>query len=172
MRQNILRVGTSAAPVEVGGFELFFEAEYQRLCQALFLLSGDRFEAEEVAQEAMTRVLERWDRVRAMDSPTGYVFRTALNIHRNRLRRLAVRTRRAFVEAPAEDHGPLADDREDVRRAMAILPASQRETLVLIDWLDLDTDEAAKVLHLSSNAVRVRLHRARSALRESLGGPR
>ncbi len=172
MRQNILRVGTAAAPVEVGGFESFFEAEYQRLCQALYLLVGDRFEAEEVAQEAMTRVLERWDRVRTMDSPTGYVFRTALNIHRNRLRRLAVRTRRVFAEAPVADHGPLADDREDVRRAMAMLPGSQRETLVLIDWLDLDTEEAAQVLNLTPNAVRVRLHRARSALRESLGGPR
>jgi len=172
VRQNILRVGTAAAPVEGEGFESFFEAEYQRLCQALYLLTGDRFEAEEVAQEAMTRVLERWDRVRAMDSPTGYVFRSALNIHRNRLRRLAVRTRRVFVEVPAADHGPFVDDREDVRRAMALLPASQRETLVLIDWLDLDTDEAAQVLRLTPNAVRVRLHRARSALRESLGGPR
>jgi len=172
VRQNILRVGASAAPVEIEGFESFFEAEYPRLCQALLLLTGDRFEAEEVAQEAMTRVLERWDRVRAMESPTGYVFRTALNIHRNRLRRLAVRARRVFVEAPTADHGPLVDDREDVRRAMAKLPASQREALVLIDWLDLDTDEAAQVLHLSPNAVRVRLHRGRSALRDGLGGPR
>jgi RNA polymerase sigma-70 factor (ECF subfamily) len=172
MRQNILHVGTAGTSVEVEGFESFFEADYQRLCQALYLLTGDRFEAEEVAQEAMTRVLERWDRVRVMQSPTGYAFRTALNIQRNRVRRLAVRARRVFVEAPVADHGPLVDDREDVRRAMATLPASQRETLVLIDWLDLDTDEVAQVLQLTPNAVRVRLHRARSALRESLGGSR
>jgi DNA-directed RNA polymerase specialized sigma24 family protein len=44
-------------------FESFFRAEYRSLCQALVLLVGDAFEAEEIAQETMTRVLERWDRV-------------------------------------------------------------------------------------------------------------
>ena len=43
----------------------------------MMLLTGDPFEAEELAHEAITRVLERWERVRAMGSPTGYLFRTA-----------------------------------------------------------------------------------------------
>jgi hypothetical protein len=41
-------------------FESFFRAEYRSLCHALVLLVGDAFEAEEIAQETMTRVLERW----------------------------------------------------------------------------------------------------------------
>jgi CubicO group peptidase (beta-lactamase class C family) len=49
-------------------FESLFRAEYRSLCQALVLLVGDEFEAEEIAPE--TRVLERWDRVAAIDSPT------------------------------------------------------------------------------------------------------
>ena len=170
MSQPISHVGAEVAAAEAAGFGSFFAAEYPRLCQALFLLTGDRFEAEDVAQEAMTRVLERWDRVGGMDAPTGYLFRAALNIHRSRLRRLAVRAKRVFAEAPAADHGPVVDDQEDVRRALAGLSASQREALILVDWLDLDTDEAGHVLHLSPNAVRVRLHRARTAVRETLGG--
>ena len=153
-------------------FESFFREEYGRLCQGLLLLTGDRSEAEDVAQEAMTKVLERWERVGAMDSPSGYLFRSALNIHRNRIRQLRVRTRRVFAEAPASDHGPSVDAQEDVRRALASLPATQREVLILVDWLDLDSDEAGRVLDLSANAVRVRLHRARAALREALGGAR
>lgn len=49
-------------------FESFFRAENRSLCQALVLHVGDAFEAEEIAQETMTRVLERWDRIGDMDS--------------------------------------------------------------------------------------------------------
>ena len=171
MEQHVAHAGTESPPLEAD-FEAFFSAEYARLCQALLLLIGDRFEAEDVAQEAMTRVLERWDRVHAMDSPAGYLFRTALNLHRNGVRRLAVRTRRVFAETPAADHAPTIDDQEDVRRALAGLPRNQREALILVDWLELSTDEAGDVLDLTSNAVRVRLHRARATLRERLGGAR
>ena len=172
MGQHIVRMGAESPSTEAEAFESFFAAEYQRLCQALFLLTGDRFEAEEIAQEAMTRVLERWERVREMESPAGYLFRTALNLHRNGVRRLAVRARRVFAAAPAADHGPTVEAQEDVRRALAALPAGQREALILVDWLELDTDEAGQMLKLSPNAVRVRLHRGRNALREGLGGSR
>ena len=157
------------ARTEARDFESFFQAEYRSLCQALVLLVGDAFEAEEIAQETMTRVLERWDRVGVMDSPTGYAYRTALNLQRKRIRRLAVRAKRRFAPVPVGDIGPAAGDRQDVRRALASLPDGQREALILIDWLDMDTDEAARALGIKPASVRVRLHRARSSLREALG---
>lgn len=150
-------------------FEEFFEAEYARLCEALVLLTGDPFEAEEVAQEAMTRVLERWDRVSAMETPTGYLFRTAMNLNRNRVRKIHVRARRLFVEAPIPDHSPVVGDQQDVRVALKKLSRAEREALVLIDWQQMDADEAGVHLGISANAVRVRLHRARAALRHHLG---
>ena len=52
-------------------FEELFRAEYARLAAALQLLTGDRSEAEDLAQEALSRVYEHWDRVRAMASPDG-----------------------------------------------------------------------------------------------------
>lgn len=157
------------ARTEARDFESFFQAEYRSLCQALVLLVGDAFEAEEIAQETMTRVLERWDRVGVMDSPTGYAYRTALNLQRKRIRRLAVRAKRRFAQVPVGDIGPAVGDRQDVRRALASLPDGQREALILIDWLDMDTDEAARALGIKPASVRVRLHRARSSLREALG---
>ena len=150
-------------------FESFFRTEYRSLCQALVLLVGDALEAEEIAQETMTRVLERWDRVGAMDSPAGYAYRTALNLQRKRMRRLAVHTKRRFASIPVADIGPDASDRQDVRRALQELPEGLRAALILVDWLDMDTDEAGHVLDLKPASVRVRLHRARSALRDALG---
>jgi len=151
-------------------FESFFRAEYGRLCEALYLLTRDKFEAEELAQEAMTRVLERWDRVSGMDSPMGYTFRTALNLNRKRLRRIAVRARKAFAAIPSEDHSEMVGDQRDVQQALAKLPAAQREAIVLVDWLAMDSEQAGRVLGIEATSVRVRIHRARSSLRRQLGG--
>ena len=150
-------------------FESFFRAEYRSLCQALVLLVGDALEAEELAQETMTRVLERWDRVGAMDSPAGYAYRTALNLQRKRIRRLAVRAKRWLASVPVADIGAAASDRHDVRTALQQLPDGLRAALILVDWLDMDTEEASRVLEIKPASVRVRLHRARSALRDALG---
>src|SRR6266571_4261436 len=84
-------------------FHRFFEAEHRRLTTALYLITGDPSEAEELSQEALVRVYERWDRVRRMDSPTGYLYRTALNLHRSRLRRLAVLGRHLVAPTGGSD---------------------------------------------------------------------
>jgi RNA polymerase sigma-70 factor (ECF subfamily) len=55
-----------------------------------------------------------------------------------------------------------------VREAIAMLPDQYREVLVLRDIEDRDTAETAQILGTSSNVVKVRLHRARQALRTLL----
>jgi len=157
-------------PVDETSFRWFFETEYQRLCQALFLLTGDAYEAEDLAQEAMTRALERWERVGTMDSPAGYVYRTALNLNRKRIRRLVVAARRALASVPAEDHSGTVGDQQDVRRALAEVSAREREALVLVDWLELNAEEAGQLLGIAPGTLRVRLHRGRAKLRDRLGG--
>src|SRR5687767_8043495 len=82
-------------------FEEFFEAEHVRLARALYLLTGSSVEADELTQEAMVRVYERWDRVRRMASPQGYLYRTALNLHRSRVRWLATRARQVLQPTPS-----------------------------------------------------------------------
>lgn len=150
-------------------FAEFFRAVYPRLARGLLLLTGDPGEAEELAQEALARAFERWDRVGGMESPEGYVYRTALNLNRKRLRGLAVRARRLLgVGAPA-DPADEAVARADVRRAMAGVPRPSREALVLVTWLGLSTEEAGRILGIGAASVRSRLHRGRAALRERLG---
>jgi RNA polymerase sigma factor (sigma-70 family) len=148
-------------------FEAFFEKEYAHLARALFLITEDALEAEEIAQDAMVRVLERWDRVAGLGSPTGYLYRTAMNLHRNALRRLAVRRR--WSPAPTADargHST-TDDRDEVDRLLASLPRGQRAALVLVEWFGMSTDEAGAGLGITGAAVRVRISRAKAALRET-----
>ncbi|GAA2597067.1 RNA polymerase sigma factor [Streptomyces lienomycini] len=99
-----------------------------------------------------------------------------------RHRRAEARRFRAMARVPAlADHDePLADRAADrvvaraVRRelaaALAALPARHRDVLLLVAWGDLGYGEAAQALGIPVGTVRSRLHRARSKLREALGG--
>lgn len=161
-------LSATPAAADASTFEAFFLAQHERLFQALYVLTGDRFQADDLAQEALMRAYERWDRVSSMDSPAGYVYRTALNLHRSRLRSLLVRMRRIFAGIPTEDlSGPVSAS-HDIRTALLGLPRGQREAVILVEWLGLDSAEAGRVLGIDASSVRGRLHRARASLREQL----
>jgi len=150
-------------------FEAFFEAEHRRLFQSLVLITGDRQEADDVAQEAMVQILERWDRVARMEEPRAYLYRTALNLNRNRHRGAILRQRRAIEAGEVvPDAADEVADRLDVRRALAALTIEQRIAVVLVDFLGFDSADAGRVLGTDADAVRARVHRGRVALREGL----
>lgn len=151
-------------------FEEFFRTTYTRLAQMMLLLAGNRDDAEDLAQESMARVFERWDKVRHMESPAGYVYRTALNLQRKKFRRDAVRSRRVFEAEPSVDLIEAATSRHEIQRALSSLPRSQREALVLVEWIGLDAAEAGAILGIKPASVRGRVHRARAGLRKTLGG--
>jgi RNA polymerase sigma-70 factor (sigma-E family) len=156
-----------AEPKGVDAFEVFFHANYERLLRTMYLSTGDRHEAEDLAQEAMARVFERWDRVGALDDPVGYVYRSALNLRRSHLRRLAVAARKVLGGTSQEPLDAVAE-RDSLRRALAELPAGQREALILVEWLDWTDARAGEALGISPGAVRTRTSRARATLRELL----
>ena len=136
----------------------------------LSLLTGDRTEAEDLAQEAMARTFERWDRVREMESPEGYVYRTALNLHRKRLRRESVLSRLRLWERPrSSDPAEEVEPRQEVLRLLSTLSREQREALVLTHWLGFTAEEAGRVLGIDAASVRGRVHRARTAIRAQRG---
>ena len=151
-------------------FESFFREHYASVVRALVLVAGSEAEAEDLAQEGFARALERWERVRTMESPVGYVYRTAFNLNRNRLRHLARSLRHRTDLAPEHDPASEVETRNEIRRVLAILPASQREALVLVEWLGLDAAEAGRVLGIEAASVRGRIHRARRTINEHLGG--
>jgi len=149
-------------------FEEFFQAEQVRLARALYLLTGSAAEANELTQEAMVRVYERWDRVRQMGSPQGYLYRTALNLHRSRLRWLSSRARQILQTTSSPDPAEVVQSRDSLSRALASRPTGQREALVLVEWLGMDQEEAATALGIKHGSVRARLSRAKADLRRML----
>ncbi len=69
-------------------------------------------------QEALLKVWERWNHVRALDDPTGYLYKTALNLYRKRLRRAAVAIKHAVGLRPRRDELDEVESRDTVLRAL------------------------------------------------------
>ncbi len=154
---------------EPAGFETFFEAEYPRMARAMYLVTGNAQEAEEIAQESFLAVWERWDRVRAMDDPTGYVYRTAMNRFRSRLRRATRATRRVMGAAEGRDGFAEADERDAVARALAGLTPRQRAAVVLTELLGYGAEEAGQILGIQPPTVRSLASQGRATMRSMLG---
>lgn len=150
-------------------FEGFFVSRYASVAAALLLVTADPHEAEELAQEAFARAWARWDQVSKMGSPVGYVYKSALNLHRSRLRHFAVEVRRR-TRGQEQDPVESAGTTLLVRDALMELPLGQRQAIVLVDWLGYSAEEAAKILGIRPSSARSRISRARASLRESLGG--
>jgi RNA polymerase sigma factor (sigma-70 family) len=150
-------------------FEEFFEKEHRSLYGALRLLCRDGHEAEELMQDAFLKLLERWDRVRDLEDPAGYLYRTAMNLFRSRRRRLRVALRRTIRPEPDPDELAAVEEREVVVRALAPLTRGQRAAVVLVDVLGLTSEAAAVVLGVKASTVRVLAARGRATLRETWG---
>jgi RNA polymerase sigma-70 factor (ECF subfamily) len=160
---------TRVTAAQHASFEELVEAEHAGLYGALCLITRDRAEAQDIMQEAFLRIWERWDRVKAMDDPSGYLFRTALNLFRKRSRRAALAIRRAIRVAPKPDELAEVEARDAVVRALAALTPRQRVSVVLIDLLDYTSEEAAQVMGIKSSTVRVLASQGRAALKRNAG---
>lgn len=103
-----------------------------------------------------------------------WLFTIAANLRREHLRRAGRKPEAAWDPTAHGEPAVLPDasspsDRA-VRRALAALPDGQRE-VVLLHWYEgLSFPEIAEVVGASASAVKVRAHRAYTALRQALGG--
>jgi RNA polymerase sigma-70 factor (ECF subfamily) len=148
-------------------FEEFFELEQEGLLRLLWMVTGSLQEAEDIMQEAFLRVWERWPKVSTMDSPAGYLHRTAMNVFRNRYRRARLAVRKVVGVAPPVDAFGAADDRVTVSNALARLTPKQRAAVVLTDLLGYSAEEAARMLGIRGSTVRSLSSMARAAMRNA-----
>ena len=149
-------------------FEEFFEREKAGLFGVLCMVTRNRYEAEELTQDAFVRVLERWDRVAAMDDPRAYLYRTAMNTFRTGYRRTALAAKRAVGASRPDDAIADVDAHDTTMRALATLSPRQRAAVVLTDLLDFPSEQAARMLGIRASTVRMHVSRAHAALKETM----
>ena len=143
--------------------EALYAVAYVRLVRVLTVASGSQPDAEEVVQEAFTRLLPRWGKVRGYADPEAWMRGVAFRLlsNRRRGRRAAERTLSRYGQ---EQLRPPDGDRIDVTRALAALPAQQRHVVVLHHLLGLPVDQIAAELGVPARTVKSRLSRGRAAL--------
>lgn len=150
-------------------FEAFYETEAKTLFRRLCAVTGNSAEAEEIMQDAFLALWERWERVGSLQDPTGYLYRTAMNVFRRRTRRAALAIRRALSLAPDQEPFEEVDERQEVVAALAELTPRQRAALVLTDVMDYSSEEAGQALGVTAGTVRGLASRGRENLRRQVG---
>ena len=158
--------------------DAWFRAEHPHVWRLCLGFLADPEEAEDLAQDAMLRLLDRLDR---WDPERPYApWRTALvlNLCRDRQRRLG--TRRDAEDEAAEQGLPARLPRPDavaeqkelrglLQRALAHLSPREREAFVLRDLEGVETAEVAAAMGVEAASVRSLLTLARRRLRGLLG---
>jgi RNA polymerase sigma-70 factor (ECF subfamily) len=123
-------------------------------------------------QDSFLKAWERWGRVSAMEDPTGFLFRTAMNGFRSRYRTAARAMKHRVALSPPDDAFAAVEDRDVVIRALRTLIPQQRAAVVLTGLLGYTSEEAGHMLGMKAATVRVLSTRARAAMRQTVGEAR
>lgn len=158
------------------------ERNRKRLWALCYRMTGNRADADDLAQEAVARAIERADQVAEADA-TGWIFRVTTRLCLDHLRRRNVEARVTALVDPLDmpelSAGEARDQsaeeilllREDVRFAVVValqrLTPRQRAVLVLSDVCDRPMGEIALSLGTTANAAKALLHRARVSLAQA-----
>ncbi|HEX2253506.1 MAG TPA: RNA polymerase sigma factor, partial [Thermoanaerobaculia bacterium] len=167
---------------EAAGFVALMRRHNRRVFRLARALTGQDAEAEDVVQEAWLRAFRHLDRYEGRGRFSTWLLRIAVHeaLARRRHERRFAALEPDWEEVPAmsdraaphrptpEDGAANAELRQALAEAVDALPESHRAVFVLRAVEGLSTAEAAAVLGLSEPNVKVRLHRARAALRQHL----
>jgi RNA polymerase sigma-70 factor (ECF subfamily) len=156
----------------VAGDEAAFESLIRPLVEpglrlALSML-GDRRDAEDATQEALTRAWRKLHQLRPGMPVRPWFFAIVANQCRN-LRRTPWFRLTSLVNVVSRRPAPEPEvEHIDVERAMRQLPASDRAALFLHFYLDLPIEEVAATLGVSPAAAKSRIYRACHRLRPAV----
>jgi DNA-directed RNA polymerase specialized sigma24 family protein len=152
--------------VTAGTFEEFVTVAEPRVRRALVLVGGPEA-ARDATADALVEVWRRWDRVREMANPAGYLFTVA----RRRLpRRPAVDLARLPDEVAGDGAAPVVEPR--LVAALAALPERQRVAVYLVVGCGWSAPEVAALTGAAATTVRTHLDRGMARLRTELGADR
>jgi RNA polymerase sigma-70 factor (ECF subfamily) len=161
---------------------------YGKVYNLIYRYIGDADEAEDLTQDTFVCAFRAWSSFRGDAAVYTWLYRIAVNLSKNRLKQLR---RRRAAEAVSLDE-PVTDEAEGMGREirdwslspekalaskelglfLAVqvtrLPEDFKEVVILRDYGDLSYQEIAEVVGCSVKAVKSRLFRARSILRDKL----
>lgn len=141
----------------------------------LFRHTQNESDALDLAQETFVRVYLHCARFRAGARFSTWLFQIALNLARDRARRLSRRPTETFDAIPepaSPEHAGTETESDEraqaVRTAIAALPDDLRTAVIFFEYENKSHAEIAEIVRATPKAVETRLYRARQLLKKSL----
>ena len=151
-------------------FESFYQREYPGLVRLAHVLSGSRWAAEDIAQEALLGAYRDWGRIA---NPRAWTRRAVASLSTSMLRRTQVEARSVgrLLLGQRPRLGELPGEHALFWEAVRSLPRRQAQVVALYYLEDCPVKEIAETLGCAEGTVRATLHQARSRLHRRLRLP-
>ena len=160
----------SVPSVDRERFDEFFMREYARVLAVAYALSGNRWAAEDLTQEAFLIAHAEWDRIALYDQPGAWVRRVVVNkaVSSLRRRRAEARALTRWWVLDRLEVPDLGSTDPTFWTAVRSLPRRQAQVVVLYYLEDLSVAEIADVLDVAPGTVKRHLFRGRASLARAL----
>lgn len=160
-------------PEEEERFADFVRAHSATLFRTAYLMTGDYQRAEDVLQESLVRIYQRWDRVDQMAAPLAYARKVVVNRAASWWRKKSSRETPSLLFAEPAWGGRLDEVAEHHRvwQAVLALPQRQRAVMVLRYYEDMSEAQVAETLGMAAGTVKSHSHAAIRRLTQVLGEP-
>lgn len=152
-------------------FEQFAQEQTIRLLRTAYLLTGNQQDAEDLAQDTLVKVHQRWRQVAKSRNRVAYVQRMLTNHFLSGKRKHSGRLEELTGQEADGEHLDFVDaltERDALVQALMVLPPRERTALVLNYYLHLDNHEVAVVMGVTDSTTRSTLSRGIQALRAGL----
>jgi RNA polymerase sigma-70 factor (ECF subfamily) len=167
---------------DTGAFDSVYEAFHAPLFTFLLRLSRRRDVAEDLLEETWLRLVKHARRLRPDTRLAAWLFTVARHLHVSYLRSRVLEDAAAAslialwpfsIERVSPFEATAANELERrIERALASMPTTSREVLLLVGVAGLDQADAADVCGITPEALRQRLSRARTLLARALAEER
>jgi RNA polymerase sigma-70 factor (ECF subfamily) len=164
----------STAQGDRKAFANLVERWQTRLINFFYRSTGNRADAEDLAQETFVELYRSASRYEARGSFRAFIFtlarRRLIDNYRKKSRRpLEYLDPTEFImEQQAEPTDHCDEIEEAFHQALSTLPDNQRIAILMLQQQGLSYEEIAEALDASLSAVKTWIHRARTHLREAL----
>ena len=138
-----------------------------------FSLCGNFERADDLVQETLLKAWQHLEKFQEGTNLRAWLFAILRNTYFTELRKKRREVedvdgkKTASLYVPPAQQGHL--DMQDFRKALKLLPANQREALVLVGAAGMSYEEAAEVAQCPIGTLKSRVNRARTKLTKMLG---
>jgi RNA polymerase sigma-70 factor (ECF subfamily) len=161
-------IDESFVPTQVvqRSFSDWYRTEYHGVVALVYVLSGSRWAAEELTQDAFVEAHRRWATIADYDDPGAWVRRVAVNKTRSWGRRRSAEARAYAKHTVRSRQLPdeMPESADAFWAAVRELPDRQAQIIALHYLEDRPVAEIATLLDIVPGTVKTQLHRGRASL--------